>query len=79
MLAAQFLLLIPVFILGEANLGILGLGVVEPLPSWGSLLAELHNLDTLPSEPWRTAPALALLSAVLCFHLAGSRHGESPA
>ncbi len=70
-LAAQFWLLIPAFILGEANLGILGLGVVEPLPSWGSLLAELQSLDSLRSEPWRLAPALALLAAVFCFHLAG--------
>jgi len=32
-LFAQFLISIPVFILTEANLGILGLGVSEPLPS----------------------------------------------
>ena len=37
-LFAQFWISIPAFILSEANLGILGLGVAEPLPSWGSLL-----------------------------------------
>src|SRR5581483_4544247 len=36
-LYAQFWISIPVFILAEANLSILGLGVAEPLPSWGSL------------------------------------------
>ena len=56
--------------------GILGLGVVEPLPSWGSLLAELQSLDSLRSEPWRLAPAVALLSAVFCFHLAGTAPEE---
>src|SRR5581483_6513586 len=34
-LYAQFWISIPVFILAEANLSILGLGVAEPLPSWG--------------------------------------------
>ena len=43
-LYAQFWISIPVFILSEANLGILGLGVAEPLPSWGSLLRELEGL-----------------------------------
>src|SRR5438034_3880651 len=42
-LFAQFLISIPVFILTEANLGILGLGVSEPLPSWGGLLRGLEN------------------------------------
>ena len=31
------------FILSEANLGLLGLGVSEPLPSWGAMLRELEN------------------------------------
>ena len=42
-LFAQFWISIPVFILTEANLGILGLGVAEPLPSWGTLLQELER------------------------------------
>ena len=45
-LYAQFWISIPVFILSEANLGILGLGVAEPLPSWGSLLRELEGRRT---------------------------------
>src|SRR5512146_200154 len=39
-LVAQFLVSVPVFILSEANLSVLGLGVSEPLPSLGSLLRE---------------------------------------
>jgi peptide/nickel transport system permease protein len=31
-LAAQFWILVPVFLVTEANLGILGLGIVEPMP-----------------------------------------------
>ena len=44
-LYAQFWISIPVFILSEANLGILGLGVAEPMPSWGSLAERTGRTD----------------------------------
>ena len=65
---AQFWLSIPVFILIEANLGILGLGVSEPLPSWGSLLRELESYSSISSNPWQFAPLLLLMAVVSCFH-----------
>ena len=68
-LAAQFWISVPVFILAEANLGILGLGVAEPLPSWGSLLRELEGLISLNSEPWKLAPLILLVIVVTCFQL----------
>ncbi len=66
-LYAQFWISIPVFILSEANLGILGLGVAEPLPSWGSLLRELEGLISFREEPWRLAPLLLLIVVVTSF------------
>jgi peptide/nickel transport system permease protein len=66
---AQFWLSIPVFILTEANLGILGLGVSEPLPSWGSLLRELESYSSLSSNPWQFAPLLLFIAVVSSFHL----------
>src|SRR6185437_3385115 len=48
---AQFWISIPVFILAETNLGLLGLGVAEPLPSWGSLLRELEGCSTGITQP----------------------------
>lgn len=66
---AQFWISIPVFILAEANLGILGLGVAEPLPSWGSLLRELESYSSISSSPWQFAPLLLLIAVVSCFHL----------
>jgi len=68
-LAAQFWISVPVFILTEANLGILGLGVAEPLPSWGSLLRELESFSALSAQPWQFAPLLLLVLTVSCFHL----------
>lgn len=69
-LFAQFWISIPVFILTEANLGILGLGVAEPLPSWGSLLRELESFSTISAEPWQFVPLILLVVTVSCFHLA---------
>jgi len=68
-LFAQFWISVPIFILTEANLGILGLGVAEPLPSWGTLLGELENLTSLTAQPWRLVPLVLLIVTVSCFHL----------
>jgi peptide/nickel transport system permease protein len=70
-IAAQFWLSIPLFILAEANLGILGLGVTEPLPSWGNLLLDLANHRDFADEPWRLAPAALLLLVLLCLQSLG--------
>ena len=63
-LTAQFWVCVPIFLLAEASLGMLGLGITEPLPSWGNLLSELQNYRALVDAPWLLAPA-ALLVAVL--------------
>jgi peptide/nickel transport system permease protein len=68
-LYAQFWISIPVFILSEANLGILGLGVAEPLPSWGSLLRELESLVSIGEEPWKFVPLVLLVIVVTSFQL----------
>lgn len=69
-LLAQFWISIPVFILTEANLGILGLGVAEPLPSWGSLLRELEGYSLLVSQPAQFVPLAFLVFTVGAFQLA---------
>jgi len=61
---AQFRVLIPAYILSEASLGLLGLGVAEPLPSWGNLLSELQHPGRVQDNPWILAP-LALLMLVM--------------
>ncbi len=66
---AQFLVTVPSFLLAEANLDLLGLGIPEPVPSWGGQLRELENLSCIPSHPWILAPALLLFTVVTCFHL----------
>jgi len=68
-LYAQFWISVPVFILTEANLGILGLGVAEPLPSWGSLLRELEGFSTASAQPWQLVPLILFILVVSSFHL----------
>jgi len=75
-LYAQFWISIPAFILSEANLGILGLGVAEPLPSWGSLLKELEGLVSIGEEPWKFVPLLLLVIVVTSFQLVLSNADE---
>jgi peptide/nickel transport system permease protein len=67
-LLAQFWISVPLFILTEANLGMLGLGVTEPLPSWGNLLRELENYTALGHSPWLWAPLLSLVLVMSLFH-----------
>jgi peptide/nickel transport system permease protein len=75
-LLAQFWISIPVFILSEANLGILGLGVAEPLPSWGSLLRELESFANFGGEYWRLVPLVLLVITVTSFQMILSRNDE---
>jgi len=64
LLLPQFLICVPVFIVAEANLGALGLGVGEPMPSWGAMLLELDNSALLARSHWVFLP-IALLVVVL--------------
>ena len=68
-LLAQFWIGIPVFIVGEANLGFLGLGVGEPVPSWGNLLRQLENFDRIQTHPWLLFPLLLVVLVLASFQL----------
>ncbi|HBY59639.1 MAG TPA: peptide ABC transporter permease [Solibacterales bacterium] len=69
-LAAQFWIAVPAFLLAEANLGLLGLGVSPPLPSLGSLLKELENYGAVREHPAMLAPVLLLATAVAAWQSA---------
>jgi peptide/nickel transport system permease protein len=60
-LLTQAALLIPQYVIAEVTLSFFGLGLSEPMPSWGNLLANLQQYSVLVSYWWMFAPALALI------------------
>jgi ABC-type dipeptide/oligopeptide/nickel transport system permease subunit len=68
-LLAQFWISIPLYVLTEATLSMLGLGVMEPLPSWGNLLRGLEDFSIVSANPWRALPLLLLVVVVVSFQL----------
>jgi peptide/nickel transport system permease protein len=75
-LLAQFLIAVPVFILSEANLSVLGLGVSEPLPSLGSLLRDLESVLSIRADIWRFVPLAVIVVLVSALQMAVSEPEE---
>ena len=63
----QATVLIPRFILAEVTLSFVGLGIAEPVPSWGNMLAEAREYSSLVSHAWLLAPGLALIPVLLAY------------
>jgi peptide/nickel transport system permease protein len=65
----QAALLIPQYILAEVTLSFLGLGVGEPEPSWGNMLAGLETYRALEGAHWWLfVSGLALIPIFLLFY-----------
>lgn len=63
-------LLVPGMILFESFLSFLGLGVQEPMTSWGALLQE--GAQTMQVAPWQLlVPAAFLVTTLFCFNFIG--------
>jgi peptide/nickel transport system permease protein len=59
-------------ILAEAGLSFLGLGVVQPTPSWGVMLNEARSPALLATKPWLwLAPGVTISLAVLAINFIG--------
>lgn len=68
LLLTQAALLAPQYVLAEVTLSFLGLGVSEPVPSWGNMLAELQRYHVLASYWWMWAPGVALVAVSLAYY-----------
>lgn len=62
---------IPGMILGESAISFLGLGIKEPMTSWGLLLKQAQSLSELESHPWLMIPGIFIMIAVLSFNFVG--------
>ena len=64
-------LAIPVMIINETVLSFLGLGLRPPAISWGVLLQEAQNLQSIALAPWLLLPGLAVIFTVLALNILG--------
>lgn len=62
---------VPGYILGESSLSFLGLGIREPMASWGLLLRDAQSITSLESHPWLMIPGVFIIIAVLAFNFMG--------
>lgn len=59
-------------ILTESSLSFLGVGVQQPIPSWGNMLNEATSITVLQFKPWVwAAPGFAILLTILSFNFLG--------
>lgn len=65
----QAALAAPGYILAEVTLSYLGLGIQEPVPSWGNMLSAGGSVTALVGHWWLLAPGAALLCVSLGFQL----------
>ena len=68
---ASLTLAIPQIIIFETSLSFLGLGLRPPEISWGVLLQEAQNVQTVAISPWLLLPGLVVVIAVLAFNFLG--------
>ena len=64
-------IMIPTIILVESFLSFLGLGIRPPLVSWGLMLNDAQDFQSIGSYPWLLSPVFMILVAVLAFNALG--------
>ncbi|MCM8763964.1 MAG: ABC transporter permease [Candidatus Omnitrophica bacterium] len=63
---------VPGYIIGEAALSLLGLGIQEPYPSWGNILSStIGNLRILGDAPWLLLAGIFIFVVLINFNLLG--------
>ena len=64
-------LALPTIIIFETSLSFLGLGLRPPAISWGVMLQQASNVQTLAISPWLLIPAGPVILAILAFNFLG--------
>ena len=64
-------LAVPAIIISETSLSFLGLGLRPPAISWGVLLQDAQNIQSLVISPWLLFPSIPVIIAVLAFNFMG--------
>ena len=74
----QAALLLPAFVLAEATLSFVGLGLPDTVPSWGTSLQEAANVSAIAAFPWLLAPAAAVFLVTLLVNIALGESADWP-
>ncbi len=61
----------PEILLAETSLSFLGLGLREPVESWGVLLYAAQSIRSVDQAPWLMIPGIFVIVAVLAFNFLG--------
>jgi peptide/nickel transport system permease protein len=64
-------LALPAMIISETSLSFLGLGMRPPAISWGVLLQQAQNVQTVAISPWLLLPAVPVIVVILAFNFLG--------
>ncbi|MBN8892286.1 MAG: peptide ABC transporter permease [Acetobacteraceae bacterium SCN 69-10] len=64
-------LALPAMIISETSLSFLGLGLRPPAISWGILLQDAQNIQTLALAPWLLFSAVPVILVILAFNFLG--------
>jgi peptide/nickel transport system permease protein len=64
-------LALPAMIISETSLSFLGLGLRPPAVSWGILLQDAQNIETLALAPWLLISAIPVIVVILAFNFLG--------
>jgi peptide/nickel transport system permease protein len=62
---------IPAYIIFESSLSFIGLGIVDPQVSWGSLLSAGMNIPTIRMHPWILIPGVFIFVTVMAYNFLG--------
>jgi peptide/nickel transport system permease protein len=62
---------LPAMIIAETALSFIGLGLRPPVTSWGVLLQEAQNFQSLALYPWVLTPAIVIVLVILAFSFLG--------
>jgi len=62
---------LPEIILLESFLSFLGVGIQQPMVSWGSMLNQILDFQSFSAAPWMMAPVGMIVISVLAFNAFG--------
>jgi len=62
---------LPFMVISETSLSFLGLGLRPPAISWGVLLQQAQNVQTVAISPWLLLPAVPVIIVILAFNFLG--------